>query len=113
MKMLTRYGLETAYPTDPYKYTGIAKLVRAPEKEAFTDGGVDEVDFSVKYNFTTQEYSRSVALKETDGKKANFSIARLVIPENGLNYKSATELLKKEYTQLLSRNPKWDFYPAS
>jgi sugar lactone lactonase YvrE len=113
MKMLTRYGLKTSYSTDPYQYTGVAKLVRAPEMEAFTEGGVDEVDFSVKYNFTAQEYSRNVALKESDGNKPNYSIARLVVPENGLNYKSATELLKKEYAQLLNGNPKWDFYPAS
>ena len=113
MKMLTRQGLTTAMSTDPYAYVGIAKLIQAPEKENLTAGGVDNVDFSVKYNFVKEVYYRYVALHETDGNTANFSIARLTVPENGLNYKAAGDILKKEYAQLVNQNPKWDFYPAT
>jgi hypothetical protein len=113
MKLLTRHGLKTAMSTDPYAYVGIAKLFPAPERESLEDGGVDNVDFTVQYNFTKGEYNRFIALNETDGTKKNFSIARLAIPEGNLNYEGATEVLKKEYAQLLKQNPKWNFYPAT
>jgi hypothetical protein len=113
MKMLTRQGLTTAMSTDPYAYAGIAKLVPAPEKENLTEGGVEKVDFSVKYNFVKEYYYRYVALHETDGNTKDFSVARLTVSDNGLNYRAATDLLKKEYAQLVNQNPKWDFYPAT
>jgi hypothetical protein len=115
MKMLTRYGLKTSMSTDPYSYLGSngTKLTRAPEKESSDEGGMDELDFSVKYNFVKGEYYRYVALQETDGALKNFSIARLATPEAGLNYQAATELLKKEYAQVLNQNPKWNFFPAT
>jgi len=113
MKMLKREGVTTAMSTDPYKYTGIAKLIKATELETFTEGGVAEIDFAVKFNYTSDQYSRNVALHEMDGSAVNFTIARLVIPANGLNFKDATELLKKEYAQLLNQNPRWNFYPAT
>jgi hypothetical protein len=113
MKMLTRHGLKTAAITDPYKYVGIAKLIPAPEREVLNEGGVETIDFSVKYDFQKNLYSRYIALHDPDGEDEHFSTARLIVPEGNMNYKDATALLKKEYAQLLNQNPTWDFYPAS
>jgi len=113
MKMLTRHGLKTAAMTDPYKYVGIAKLIPAPEREVLNEGGVETIDFSVKYDFQKNLYSRYIALHDPDGEDEHFSTARLIVPEGNMNYKDATALLKKEYAQLLNQNPTWDFYPAS
>ena len=113
MKMLARHGLKTSSTTEPYKYVGIAKLIRAPEREALTEGGVDSIDFSVKYDFQKKSYSRYISLRDPNAEDEHYSTARLIIPEGDLNYRDATALLKKEYAQLLNQNPSWDFYPAS
>jgi sugar lactone lactonase YvrE len=117
MKMMQRQGVAVAGVSDPWdrenNYNGKAMFEKPIDVDIPPSGGLDDINFSVRFNYIKGIYFRKIALRDSTNTDTRWLVSRLTIPSAGMNYDTATNLLKKEYAVLLSFNKAWDFFPST